>query len=373
MIVIPCELCGYDSPARPCPHCGGSARDRGLSADRGRGYALRAGLSALWRGLGLLGTTRGTKRWLVPPFVLTTLGFGFAWAWVYRTFGRWVEAAGEGARQALDADASWWERAVAFVLQSSAFTLLAHLTGLLLWALLGFFVAMYAFSLIYEAISSPFLDEVHGRIETRWFGIDPRNAIERPNELTAGRCAAWSALCACVSIALAWLAWSLDGWAFAWALLAALVAPFVALGLARRDYGRWLAWMVRVESSTLWTSLRTSLVALFLLILCLPLKFVPFVGPILFGAAAGFSTAISLMDIPFSRRRWSLSQRLTFLLQNPVALIAFGSTASLLFLLPFIGPILMVPAASVGGLWLVVRLDKSRLRVSASRRAGASR
>ena len=83
-------------------------------------------------------------------------------------------------------------------------------------------------------------------------------------------------------------------------------------------------------------------------------------------SAAGFSTAISLLDIPFSRRRWSLSQRLSFLLQNPLALVAFGSTASLLFLVPFIGPILMVPAASVGGLWLVVRLDKSRLRASAS-------
>jgi uncharacterized protein involved in cysteine biosynthesis len=106
-----------------------------------------------------------------------------------------------------------------------------------------------------------------------------------------------------------------------------------------------------------------------LLVICLPLKFIPFVGPILFGAAAGFATAISLMDIPFSRRRWSMSQRLSFFTGNLLPLVAFGSVAGLVFLIPLFGPILMVPAASIGGLWLVVRLDKSKLRVRATIRA----
>ena len=39
-----------------------------------------------------------------------------------------------------------------------------------------------------------------------------------------------------------------------------------------------------------------------------------------------------------------------------------GIMAGLLFLIPFVGPILMVPAASAGGLWLVCRVDKGFLR-----------
>jgi uncharacterized protein involved in cysteine biosynthesis len=82
---------------------------------------------------------------------------------------------------------------------------------------------------------------------------------------------------------------------------------------------------------------------------------------------AGFTTSVSLLDIPFERRQWSLSQRFSFLLRHAPAVILFGATSSLLFVLPLLGPILMVPAASVGGLWLVTRLDKDFLRPAAQR------
>ena len=42
--------------------------------------------------------------------------------------------------------------------------------------------------------------------------------------------------------------------------------------------------------------------------------------------------------------------------------------ASLLFLIPVLGPLVMVPGASIGGLWLLVRLDKDRLRPRELRR-----
>ena len=54
---------------------------------------------------------------------------------------------------------------------------------------------------------------------------------------------------------------------------------------------------------------------------------------------------------------------------NFLAMTAFGVVSSLVFLVPVLGPIVMVPAASIGGLWLLVRLDKDSLRPPALRRA----
>ena len=82
----------------------------------------------------------------------------------------------------------------------------------------------------------------------------------------------------------------------------------------------------------------------------------------LFGFLAGFPTAITLLDIPFSRRQWSTSQRIAFVRKNFLPVTAFGSICGLLFVIPVLGPLVMVPSASVGGLWLICRFDKSALR-----------
>ncbi len=369
MHVIPCALCGYDAPQPVCKHCGGSSADPSFGAPRSRAAALRDGLSALPRGLAYLSTTRGTKRWLVPPFVLTTLAFAALFVWAWNGFEDLVAYAQGAAQRAPVVDPSWWQRAFETVLESSVFLLIAKLTGVLLFLVIGFFAALYAFSLFYEAISGPFLDEVQGRIERRWFGVDPRNALERPTALSVGICVRFTAAAAALAAALGLAAWFYAGeWRW-WALSVGVLLPFLGLSLWKRQYGLWLWWALRSETSTLWTSVRTSLVALALLIVCLPLKFVPLFGPLLFAGVAGFATAISLLDIPFSRRRWSLGQRLAFLGHNLPALIGFGSVASLVFLIPFAGPILMVPGASIGGLWLLVRLDKSKLRENSARHA----
>lgn len=373
-IVVPCALCGYDSPEELCPHCRGAVSDRefarGAPPASGRG-AVAAGFAALPRGLSLLATTRGTKRWLVPPFVLTSVAFAALFTWAWNGFERLVEYARETGERIQGPEVSWYLRALDFVLESWAFVLLAKLSGALLFLVIGFFAALYAFSLFYEAISGPFLDEVQGRIEQRWFGVDPRNATQRPTDWSVARCAAHTAAVSAVALALGFLALRLtSGAGLLWSvptIALALVLPFAVWGRIARSWGRWFLWAVGVEIVTLWTSVRTSLFALLLLVFCLPLKFVPLVGPLLFGAAAGFATAISLLDIPFSRRRWNLGQRFSFLGHHAPALAAFGSVASLLFLIPFAGPILMVPAASIGGLWLFVRLDKSRLRVNSQR------
>ena len=99
-----------------------------------------------------------------------------------------------------------------------------------------------------------------------------------------------------------------------------------------------------------------------MLVLLTPLHLIPVLGSFLFGFLAGFPTALTLLDIPFSRRQWSAAQRISFIRKNLLPVTAFGAVSGLLFVIPFLGPLIMVPSASVGGLWLICRLDKSPLR-----------
>lgn len=386
MKVVPCPLCGYDverearvhaAPDRtalpggegsPCPHCSQNPLEASLRGPRpGTWNGFVTGFAAMPRGLYFLATTPGVKRWLAPPFFLTLTAFGalfwWLWVWVQRLIAE-LQATGD---EGVELDPEWLERALEWLLGLKMFVWLAEAGSVVLFLLVWTVAAFWAFSIVYEAVSGPFLDEIHGRVEARWFGRDPRNAMLRPTAMSPRDCALHSAVAGALS-ASALVAFALlSGWT-AWAvLLLGLPLPFVVLGVVRRDYGRWLLWIVRLEGGTLWVSVKAATVAALVLVLFFPLKFVPGIGYLLFGAVAGFTTAISLLDIPFERRQWSLRQRLGFLVRHAPAVVAFGSTASLLFVVPLIGPVVMVPASSIGGLWLVCRLEKSFL----NRRGGA--
>ena len=99
-----------------------------------------------------------------------------------------------------------------------------------------------------------------------------------------------------------------------------------------------------------------------LVVLALPLYFVPAVGYFLFALVCGFATSVGLLDIPFERRGWPLGTRLRFLARHLPAWITFGVVAGLLLSIPVLGALLFVPASSLGGLWLLCRLDKRFLR-----------
>ena len=366
MEVLPCPLCGYDAPdvaLRGCPHCRLAPLEPTLRRPRaGTLGGVWTGLAALPRGLVILATTPGVKRWLVPPFVLTLVAFALLFWWLWRWVSHVVEAIHARTAENLPWDEGWLRDATEWVVKSGALAWLAHLGGFLVLLVVGFVAALWAFSIVYEALSGPFLDEVHGRLEERWFGSNPRNALSRPTALPSSRCGALTALAAvpAVGAVVAW--WFLEGWP-AWVVLVIGVPlPFVALSLFKREYGRWLVWVVGIEVETLWVSVKASLIAGVVLVLFFPLKFVPVVGYVLFGCVAGFCTALSLLDIPLSRRQWRLRSRLAFLARHAPSMVAFGALSSLLFVVPVIGPALMVPAASVGGLWLICRLDKDFLR-----------
>ena len=142
--------------------------------------------------------------------------------------------------------------------------------------------------------------------------------------------------------------------------LALTSVPVIAVVRAEPEYGKWLGWVASIEGRALWVGIKASIVSGVIIVLALPIYFVlPPIGPAVFAAIVGFATAISLLDIPFERRQWSLRDRLGFVGRNLPAMVAFGTTAGFLLAVPVVGWLLMVPSASIGGLWLICRLDTS--------------
>ncbi len=384
----PCRLCGYDAPAEPCPHCT-QALAAGAEVQRIRPVGappavplggpiggFLSGFLAIPMGLFHLATNSGVKRWLLPPFVLTTLLLVLALGWTFGKLDAWIDGSlPEGPP--LDVEWGWAEsltgawawvawlwNLVASGLEWTAANvhglLTSHALRFFAWFLVGSLVVWYCFSIAYEALAGPFLDEVHGRLEARWFGGDPRSRLHRPNDLPPGTCARTTLVAAGIAVALAGGLWLTPlPW---WTCGLFLALPFAVAARRERRYAQWLRWVLGIEARALWASLLASSVAGILLLCALPLYFVPAVGYFLFAGVAGFATSISLLDIAFERRGWQFGQRLRFLGRNLPALTSFGITSGALLALPIVGPVLMVPAASVGGLWLLCRLDKAHLR-----------
>ena len=372
-----CPRCGYAlEPQAACATCGGPATAFAPRPPvRGLGPSLAVAVAALPRGLGLLLRTPRTKRWLVPPFLLTSAAIVGLYLWAVRGIRRlaervrpdevelpawgwiedlserwsWVRSAWGGVVAALE----WlFEWGLAFLLGQPAQLLTAFLVGsLAVW---------YGASIVYEALAGPFLDEIQARVEARWFGEDPRAARERPRGLSSERAIRLFALGAFVAGAAGLGLHLVLGWSLLASLAALPLAILVPL-LFDRGFGPWLAWFTRVEAGAAWAGVQGALLSFTILALALPLYFLPVVGYFLFALATGVATATSLLDIPLERRGWSLRARLRLLRRYAPAWIAFGVLAGLLLAVPLVGALLFVPTTSLGGLWMLVRLDKSGL------------
>lgn len=362
MNAMPCRLCGYDAQGLDCPHCRHRSTSPSLNDESvGWAQAFIDGLRAVPNGFFILMRTSGVKRYLIPPVLLTFIAFVALFMWMWGLVDLLVEAVEVDDIAALGLEDGWLKVTVVWLMEKGVATFVARWSGIILWIMVSSVAALYTFSIVYEALAGPFLDEIQGRIETLWFGHNPRDALQRPTDIPVKRCVLLSSLAGGVGIAMLVTLWSLTSLSW-WAILPISLLPFFFASVADREYGLWLGWVLRVEGHTLWVSIKASLAVAVLLVIFFWMKFIPVVGFPLFMAIAGFGTAITLLDIPFSRRGWALSKRMQFMLHNAVAMTAFGVVSSLVFLVPVIGPVVMVPAASIGGLWLVVRLDKDSLR-----------
>lgn len=354
MTPLPCPRCGYHAPRLPCPHCGDSALVASLAGPPPRGFGeVGAGLRALPLGLAALWSTPRTKRWLLPPLALTAVVFLLLFVGAWSVVRDWI-AVDPAARAS--ADAAWYERILRSELVSNLF---AAGTYLILFVLV-LVLAVATFAVVYQAVATPFLDLVQGRVERRWFGCDPRERLAPPAAITT-----WTAVwittgCAAAALVLiaVGLAWDSS---LGWFLVAASPLPFVFAARARREWGAWFAHVARREGRAFLLSLASSAVAAAWIVAFSWTIFLPVVGMFVFSALAGFAAAITLLDVPFARRGFTFGQRLAFVFGHFGAVFAFGATTSLAFLVPLIGPALAVPIASVGGQWLLCRLDKRHL------------
>ncbi len=378
MTTVPCPLCGYDSPGPAlCPHCRREPAERSLRPRLvGPFLGVAEGLQAVPRGLWFLMRTGRTKRWLVPPLILTTAILIAALWWTFSVVNGLVdsvlpegfELGTWGWMESLP-DGWGWLRAtwggivaaVEWILNVGWLFLSSQPLRWLTWFLLGSLVVWYCFSIAYEAIAGPFLDEIQARLEIRWFGEDPRSRLERPNDIPVERCVKLTTL-SCLGTGVVFLVLFFLPAVPWWVAFLASPIAFAPAALLDRRYREWLVWVGKVEGKATWASLQAAILTAILVVLALPLYFIPVVGYFLFAGITGFATAVGLLDIPLERRGWSLRQRARFILRNLPAMIAFGVVSGLMLAVPVLGPVLMVPSASIGGLWLVCRLDKRHLR-----------
>ncbi len=363
MNTTPCPLCGYEATGPACPHCELTTTDPSLAKPGADPVtAIIDGFRAVPTGLYLLLTTRGVKRLMVPPVLIT--GLLFCWfLYILLSFvWNFVDAIKLDDPSQLEIETEWLRSAAEWLMAGKIAAYAAQISSGILAFFAGLFLMWWVGSILYEAIAGPFLDEIQGRFEKKWFGKNPRDEIERPTKLPTSRCATLSVIAGVPAFGILALWWVSSG-LVAWFFLFLVPVPFFVLGLVVREYGKWLGWVVRVEGRTLLVSLKASALAFLFLIPAGFLKLVvPVFGPILFVLLAGFATSITLLDIPFSRRQWPLALRMKFLIMNLLPMMAFGVVSALLFTVPVIGPLLMVPSASIGGLWLICRLDKNNVR-----------
>jgi uncharacterized protein involved in cysteine biosynthesis len=362
LAVVPCPLCGYHAPELTCRACGLAPREPTLAAPVGGfGREFWDGLRALPQGARSLLRTPRTKRLLIPPLILTCAVFGALLAWLVSWLSSFFDAVQNQDLAGLGLSPGFWSDVIEWLAQLQVVIAIAHASSIIVLLAAFTIAGLWAFSIAYELICGPFLDTIQARVEARWFGADPRLVLENPPVADPARAANSSMFASIASLAAIVACFWFDG-AWSWALLALVpIAFFVAVRQVPGTIA-WTTWFVGTQLRALWTSIKASTIAAIFLVAFIWLKFVPLVGIVLFAMVAGFATALTLLDIPFSRRGWSVSQRLRFLAQHLPGVLALGVVTSFVFVVPLFGPLIGVPCASLGGQWLLCRFDKNSMR-----------
>lgn len=358
-----CALCGYASVHRPCPVCAEAAALGRFAEAPVRGWgAAWEGLKAPWTGARILWSTRGTKRWLLPPAAGAIACFAWALAEALALVRHWMERVAEQGAALFEGDL-WWQQLAQWL---GPGTLLGALqwSGAATAVVVMLLVATFTFSIVYEVLCAPFLDLVQARVEASWFAAggsrgDPRDRVVPRLAVAPWRVFAAGLQCVLAAASSLWLWSTVSAAQAAWPW-----AALVALRFLQRPAFAALWQESRRQAGAFATGVKSSLVALALLLVFAWVQLLPFAGPPLYAAIAGCATALTLLDIPFARRGWPLSARLSLLARHAGPFMLLGLSTGACFLVPVLGPLVGVPCASIGGLRLFVLLDKGVVKRS---------
>lgn len=341
----PCPTCGHARPGdAPCPACAGAPLDPRLASHARSPVAQAlAGASAPFVGLEALASLRGVKRWILPPTVAAVAIITGALVWLWGVLTDATAREGE-----VDLDFPGWLGWAEWLFEKVANWPWMQAGGVIAFVLVAALVWWFCYAIVFEVLAGPFLSRMQARAEDHWLG-GHGETVEHPFE---ARGLALLGLVLGVGGAAAWFAPSGFG-------LVALALPLFVLWLAVAPFRAWLGPFVRAEGGAAMQGLIVAGVALVGTVLFLPLHLVPLVGSYLAAGAAGFFLALGTLDLALERRGWSLDGRFAFARRSFPALVAFGAVSAFLFALPVVGPLVMLPSASLGGTWLVAKLDKS--------------
>lgn len=95
-----------------------------------------------------------------------------------------------------------------------------------------------------------------------------------------------------------------------------------------------------------------------LLAISLPVLIIPVIGQISFFFILALITSIDFLDIIMARKKYTLSEKISFLNKNSFAFILFSIPVMLLFWVPLV-QILIIPAAAIGGTKLFLEANKN--------------
>lgn len=338
-----CPVCGHPLEAVPCARCGGAPRERGLER-RARGFAAQvgAGIGAPLAGLSALFGVPRLLRWVVPPTLLSAGLLVGALVWLWGAFSR-------ATADETEVDLVFWswlrwlEGPVEWLLDlpwlAAGSTLAFVLVAALAW--------WFGYAIVFGLVAGPFLARMHERAEEHWYGRTVQGAghpFEARGLVLLGGALALGALGATLA----------EG-----ALAAALlVAPLALLALVAPTFRAWFTGFAASEGRSAAQGLVVALVTGLGALLFLPFHLVPVVGQVVASAGAGFFVALGMLDLALERRGLPLGTRFALARRATPALVAFGLVSGVLFSVPIVGPVVMLPAASLGGAWLVTKLDK---------------
>ncbi len=96
---------------------------------------------------------------------------------------------------------------------------------------------------------------------------------------------------------------------------------------------------------------------LIIIILALPLLFIPVAGWVLFIFIISLITAVDFLDVVMARKKYTLKEKIAFIKMNKMAFTMFSIPFLLLFWIPVI-QIFIIPGATIGGTKFFLETEK---------------